>query len=125
VAGALSRGRFEVRDASELRVKESDRIAAMVANLRALGAEVEEFDDGMVVHGGRRLRGTGLACFGDHRVAMACAVAGLSASGETRIADTACIDTSYPGFCGHLARVMAGGGAADDFERAREAEAVR
>jgi len=118
VAGALSGGKFEVRNARELRVKESDRIATMVTNLRAFGAEVEEFDDGFVVHGGRALHGADVGCFGDHRIAMACAVAGLFASGETRITGTDCVATSYPGFDGHLATIEAGGGSLDDFERA-------
>lgn len=117
VAGALSGGRFEVRNARELRVKESDRIATMVANLRAFGSDVDEFEDGFVVHGGRPLQGAEVGCFGDHRIAMACAVAGLFASGETRISGTDCVATSYPGFSGHLEEFAAGGGSLEDFDK--------
>jgi 3-phosphoshikimate 1-carboxyvinyltransferase len=118
VAGALGSGRFTVRNARELRVKETDRIATMVTNLRAFGAEVDEFDDGFEVRGGRPLRAAAVDSFGDHRVAMACAVAGMFASGETLIAGTACIATSYPGFAGHLAVMAAGGGGVDEFAAA-------
>jgi 3-phosphoshikimate 1-carboxyvinyltransferase len=88
----------EIRDARELRVKESDRIAALATNLRALGAEVEERDDGLKIPGGQRLRGAEVDSFGDHRIAMAFAVAALRTEGETRIrrADAAVI--SYPAF---------------------------
>ena len=102
VAGALSDGEMIIRNASELRVKESDRIRSVVHNLRAMGAAVTEHDDGMCVAGGTRLRGATLDCFGDHRIAMAFAVAGLFADGETVICNTQCIATSYPGFKKHL-----------------------
>lgn len=118
VAGALATGCLTVRGARELRVKETDRIAAMVANLRALGARVEEFDDGFAVHGGRPLQGAAVESFGDHRVAMACAVAGLFAAGETQVLDPGCIAISYPGFASHLRLVAAGGGAVGDFAAA-------
>jgi 3-phosphoshikimate 1-carboxyvinyltransferase len=87
-----------VRDARELRVKESDRIASIVTNLRAMGAEVEEHDDGLKVPGGQKLHGAEIDSFGDHRIAMAFAVAALRAEGETiiRRADAAVI--SCPGF---------------------------
>jgi 3-phosphoshikimate 1-carboxyvinyltransferase len=89
---------IEIRDAQELRVKESDRIAALATNLRALGAEVEERADGLKIPGGQKLRGGEVESFGDHRIAMAFAVAALRAEGETRIhqADAAII--SYPEF---------------------------
>ena len=88
----------EIRDARELRVKESDRIASMAKNLRLMGAEVEEFDDGLRIPGGQRLHGASLDSFGDHRIAMAFAVAALRAEGDTQIqgADAAVI--SYPEF---------------------------
>ncbi len=98
VAGALAGGETLIRDARELRVKETDRIAAVAANLRAMGVEVEEFDDGMRIAGGAKLKGAKLPSYGDHRIAMAFAIAGLFASGETVIEDTACVRTSYPGF---------------------------
>lgn len=98
VAGALAQGRMIIRNASELRVKETDRITAVVENLRAMGADVSEYEDGMRVVGGNQLRGATLDCFGDHRIAMAFAIAGLFAEGETVIKNTECIATSYPGF---------------------------
>lgn len=89
---------IEVRDARELRVKESDRIATLVTNLRAMGAEVQELEDGLKIPGGQTLHGAEIDSFGDHRIAMAFAVAALRAEGETTIrrADAAVI--SCPGF---------------------------
>jgi 3-phosphoshikimate 1-carboxyvinyltransferase len=89
---------IEIRDAAELRVKESDRIVSIVTNLRAMGAEVEELPDGVKIPGNQKLHGAELDSFGDHRIAMAFAVAGLRAEGETTInrADAAVI--SYPEF---------------------------
>ena len=98
VAGALAQGTMHIRDAAELRVKESDRIRTVVENLQAMGANVTEHDDGMTIKGGAKLRGANLDCFGDHRIAMAFSVAGLFAAGETSIRNTECIATSYPGF---------------------------
>ena len=88
----------EIRDARELRVKESDRIAAIAANLRAMGAQVEEREDGLRIPGGQKLHGAEIDSLGDHRIAMAFAVAALRAEGETQIrgADAAVI--SYPEF---------------------------
>jgi len=93
---------IEIRDAHELRVKESDRIASVATNLRLMGAEVEEFDDGLRIPGGQKLHGASLDSFADHRIAMAFAVAALRAEGETEIkrADAAVI--SYPEFFNHL-----------------------
>jgi 3-phosphoshikimate 1-carboxyvinyltransferase len=89
---------IEIRDARELRVKESDRIAAVATNLRAMGADVEERDDGLKIAGQQKLHGAEIDSFGDHRIAMAFAVAALRAEGETTIrrADAAAI--SYPAF---------------------------
>lgn len=97
---------IEIRDAGELRVKESDRIAALAANLRAMGTEVEEREDGLRIPGKQRLHGAEIDCFGDHRIAMAFAVAALRAEGETVIkgADTAGI--SFPGFFESLESVV-------------------
>ncbi len=105
VAGALAKGKTVIRDAEELRVKETDRITAVAANLRAFGVEVEEAPDGMTIHGGARLRGATVKSFGDHRIAMAFAVAGLYAEGETIIEDSGCIATSYPNFQQHLGQI--------------------
>jgi 3-phosphoshikimate 1-carboxyvinyltransferase len=105
VAGALASGTTIIRDAGELRVKESDRLAVVAHHLAAMGAEVVETPDGMVIHGGRPLRGVRLSSHGDHRIAMAFAIAGLFAEGETVIEDTECVETSYPGFAEQLRRM--------------------
>jgi 3-phosphoshikimate 1-carboxyvinyltransferase len=89
-------------------VKETDRIAAVAQNLRAMGVTVEEFEDGMAITGGAKLRGATLPSFGDHRIAMSFAIAGLFASGETIIEDVECVATSYPGFEETLNRVRSG-----------------
>jgi 3-phosphoshikimate 1-carboxyvinyltransferase len=105
VVGAIAEGETEIRDAHELRVKETDRIAAMAKNLRAFGVGVTEHDDGMTVHGGSPLTGAKVGSFGDHRIAMACAILGLFARGETTVTNTACIATSYPTFQEDLAKI--------------------
>ena len=107
VAAALAHGRTTIRKARELRVKETDRITTVVNNLRAMGGVIEEFDDGMEIEGGHPLHGATLDSFGDHRIAMAFAIAGLFASGETVIQNTDCVNTSYPGFQHHLSAVLA------------------
>jgi len=88
----------EIRDARELRVKESDRIASVTKNLRLMGAEVEELDDGLRIPGGQRLHGASLDSFGDHRIAMAFAVAALRAEGDTEIQGANAAVISYPEF---------------------------
>jgi 3-phosphoshikimate 1-carboxyvinyltransferase len=98
VAGALASGTTIIRHAQELRVKETDRIAAIAHNLRIMGAQVIELNDGLEIHGRAPLRGARVASFGDHRIATAFAVAGLFADGETIVQDVACVRTSYPGF---------------------------
>ena len=98
VAGALASGTTIIRHAQELRVKETDRIAAIAHNLRMMGAQVIEMNDGLEIHGPAPLRGARVASFGDHRIAMAFAVAGLFADGETIVQDADCIRGSYPGF---------------------------
>ncbi len=98
VTAALAGGTTVIRDAGELRVKETDRIAAVAKNLQAMGAQIEEFDDGMTIYGGRLLHGAAIDSYGDHRIAMAFAIAGLFADGETIIRDAECIAVSYPGF---------------------------
>ena len=102
VAAALAQGETIVRDAQELRVKESDRIAVMVTELRKFGVEIEERADGVRIIGGKPLIGTVCQSHGDHRVAMALAVAGLVAQGETVIEEVDCIETSFPGFAEHI-----------------------
>ena len=98
VAGALASGTTIIRQAEELRVKETDRIAAIAHNLRAMGTQVVELKDGLEIHGRPSLRGARVASFGDHRIAMAFAIAGLHADGETIIQDVECVRESYPGF---------------------------
>ena len=105
VAAAVAEGDTEIRDAQELRVKETDRIAAMATNLRQFGVTVTEHEDGMTVHGGARLTGAKVRSFGDHRIAMACAILGLFAKGDTVIEDTGCVATSYPTFQDDLMKV--------------------
>jgi 3-phosphoshikimate 1-carboxyvinyltransferase len=95
---AYSENGLEVRDAKELRVKESDRIAACAANLRKMGAEVEERPDGLRIPGRQTLHGAELDSFGDHRIAMAFAIAALRAQGETTILNAAAAAVSYPAF---------------------------
>ena len=106
VAAALASGRTVIRNARELRVKETDRITTVVNNLRAMGAEVLEFDDGMEIVGGHPLHAAEIDSFGDHRIAMTFAIAGLFATGETRILNTDCVNTSYPGFAHHLHAIL-------------------
>src|SRR5271170_7917651 len=89
---------IEVRDAKELRVKESDRIASIATNLRAMGARVEECEDGLKIPGGQTLRGAELESFGDHRIAMAFSIAALRAQGETLIRGSECAAISYSAF---------------------------
>jgi 3-phosphoshikimate 1-carboxyvinyltransferase len=89
---------IEVRDAKELRVKESDRIASIATNLRAMGAQVEEHEDGLKIPGGQSLHGAELESFGDHRIAMAFSIAALRAQGEILIHGSECAAISYPAF---------------------------
>ncbi len=98
VAAACAEGKTVIRDAAELRVKESDRIRTIAAELSRMGVRTEELPDGLIIHGGRRLQRARCEGHGDHRVAMALTVAGLQAEGQTIVRDTACIRTSFPGF---------------------------
>ncbi len=107
VAATQARGETTVRGAAELRVKETDRIAALVAELRTMGADIEPRPDGFVVRGPTALQGSVVHSHGDHRLAMALAVAGLLATGETTVQDAGCIADSYPGFEAALARLGA------------------
>lgn len=108
--GPFTEQGIEIRDAAELRVKESDRIAALAENLKRLGARVEERPDGLRVEGrgAGKLHGAEIEPRGDHRIAMAFAVAGLAMEGETTIRDSDCAGVSYPGFFGELRRLAAG-----------------
>ena len=110
IAGALAEGKTIIRNAEELRVKETDRISAVVENLRRIGVSVEEFPDGMEIQGGSELHGAEIESYGDHRIAMAFAIAGLfMKEGEMVIPNAACIATSYPGFAEALETLSNGG----------------
>jgi 3-phosphoshikimate 1-carboxyvinyltransferase len=102
VVGTQVPGGLTVKDAGELRVKETDRITATVNNLRAMGAIVEEFADGFTVDGPSRLVGASLQTYGDHRIAMAFSIAALLANGESEIIDTASVAVSFPDFFARL-----------------------
>jgi len=108
VAATQGSGTTVVRDAAELRVKETDRIAAVVAELRKLGAHIESLPDGFIVEGPTPLHGAVVDSHGDHRLAMALAVAGMIAEGEVVVEDADCVADSFPGFV----EVMRGLGAA-------------
>jgi 3-phosphoshikimate 1-carboxyvinyltransferase len=98
VAASVAEGTTVLRDAAELRVKETDRIAAMAGNLRKAGVAVVETKDGMEITGVEKLKGCSAESFGDHRIAMSMMVAGLAAQGDTTVSDIDCIATSFPGF---------------------------
>jgi len=98
VAATQAEGLTEIRGAKELRVKESDRIKTMVSELKKMGADIQELEDGMFIVGPTKLKGTTVKSYGDHRVAMALTIAGLLAEGKTTVEDTDCIQTSFPGF---------------------------
>ena len=106
VVGTQVPGGLCIRDARELRYKETDRIAATAQNLRAMGAEVEEYDDGLEIGGVVRLKGAQLDAYGDHRIAMAFSVAALLAEGESRIAGNECVAVSFPEFFERLESVV-------------------
>ncbi len=103
--GPYTQNGIRIRDAQELRVKESDRIALVAANLRAMGAEVEEFDDGLDVPGGQTLHGATIDAGGDHRIAMAFSIAALRAEGDTLIRGAESAAISFPEFFDLLDRV--------------------
>lgn len=98
VAAALADGVTYIRGAGELKVKESNRLAAIVSELRKMGVQINELPDGLEINGPNKIRGAAVNSYHDHRIAMAMAVCGLFAEGKTTIADSACIDISFPGF---------------------------
>jgi 3-phosphoshikimate 1-carboxyvinyltransferase len=102
VAASQLPGTSRITGAGELRVKESDRIAAMAEGLGAMGADIKALDDGWEINGPRHLEGAHVDSHRDHRVAMALAVAGLLADGTTEIVDAECVEISYPGFFDQL-----------------------
>ncbi|HEY3373925.1 MAG TPA: 3-phosphoshikimate 1-carboxyvinyltransferase [Candidatus Aquicultor sp.] len=106
VAATQANGKTVIRDAQELRVKESDRIAALGRELRKMGAHVSELEDGIIISGPTPLRGAKVKSHGDHRIAMALAIAGMVADGETIIENSDCIAISYPRFEETLHRLL-------------------
>ncbi|MBI5098632.1 MAG: 3-phosphoshikimate 1-carboxyvinyltransferase [Nitrospirae bacterium] len=106
VAASLAQGKTKITGAKELRVKESDRITAIAAELRKMGVNVEELEDGLIIEGQEKLRPALIQSYGDHRIAMSMAIAALMTDGETTISDTDCINTSFPGFMGILNKLQ-------------------
>lgn len=106
VAATQARGVTVVRDAQELRVKESNRLEGLVAELRKLGAQIEATPDGFVVEGPTPLRGANVDGLGDHRMAMSLAAAALVATGETTLLGAECVAKTYPEFFADLERLM-------------------
>jgi len=106
VAACFAKGTTTIKDAAELRVKETDRIAFLVADLSKMGSDVEEMPDGMIIRGGGKLNGARCSSHGDHRMAMALGVAGAVADGETLIEDAGVVDISYPGFWQEFERIV-------------------
>lgn len=105
VMACFAEGITIIRDAAELKVKESNRIDVMAENLTAMGAQVTATDDGLIIEGGRPLRGAAIDSHLDHRIAMSFAVAALNADGETEIQDAECVNISYPAFYQDLNRI--------------------
>lgn len=105
VLAAMAEGTTVIKDAAELKVKESDRLLVVYQNLTAMGAEIVMTEDGLIIPGGQQLRGATIPCYNDHRIAMSFAVAGLIAQGTTKIPDSQCIQISYPQFFSDLDRL--------------------
>ncbi len=105
VAATQAEGTTEIKDAQELRVKETDRIYAIAAGLKKMGAKVEEKPDGLIIEGPTKLKGNICESFDDHRIGMALAIAGVLAEGKTQILESECIDVSFPEFTSILRRI--------------------
>jgi 3-phosphoshikimate 1-carboxyvinyltransferase len=108
VVGTQLEGRLEVRDAKELRIKESDRIKTVAEGIRAMGGEIEEFEDGFAVTGPQKLKAGRIETAGDHRIAMAFSIAALIAEGETEIIGADCAEVSFPEFYELLSQLTGG-----------------
>lgn len=106
VMAACAKGTTIIRDAAELKVKETNRIDTVTENLRAMGADITPTEDGMIIAGGSSLKGAYIKSYLDHRIAMAFAIAGLTAEGETTIEDSQCVDVSYPEFFATLECIL-------------------
>ena len=105
IMAAFAKGTTVIKDAAELKVKESNRIQVMVDNLKAMGADIESTDDGMIIHGGKDLHGAIIDSHKDHRIAMSFAIASLLADGHITILDKDCVDISFPSFYQELNRL--------------------
>lgn len=105
IMAAFAKGTTIIKDAAELKVKESNRIQVMVDNLKAMGADIESTDDGMIIHGGKDLNGAIIDSHKDHRIAMSFAIASLLADGNMTILDKDCVDISFPSFYQDLNRL--------------------
>lgn len=106
VLACFAEGTTVIKDAQELKVKESNRIDVMVTNLSAMGADIEDTDDGMIIHGGKPLHGAVIDSHLDHRIAMSFAIAGMNADGNTEILGADCVNISYPDFYSHLSSLQ-------------------
>ena len=106
VAAAMAKGKTTVTGAEELRVKETDRIKAMAIELKKLNVEIQETPDGFAIEGKSTIQGGYCQSYGDHRVAMALAIAALPAHTPTQIENTSCIETSFPGFHDKLLELL-------------------
>ena len=106
VAAALAKGKTTIKNAEELKYKESDRIRAMVTELKKMGARIEELPDGMIIEGVDRLKSANLHSYNDHRIAMALSIAALKAEGESYIDDSKCVQISYPDFYDTLSNLI-------------------
>jgi 3-phosphoshikimate 1-carboxyvinyltransferase len=105
LAATQANGASVITGAGELRVKESDRLRAITTELNKMGANIEEKEDGLVIKGPTKLKGAVVESYGDHRIAMTLAAAGLIAEGETTVIDTGCVNTSFPGFLEKIAEI--------------------
>ena len=106
IMAAFADGQTVIRDAAELKVKETNRIDTVTAGLKAMGAVITPTDDGMIIEGTGHLNGASIQSYLDHRIAMAFSVAGLASDGETQIVDSQCVDVSYPEFYADLGKLM-------------------
>jgi len=106
VAASLAEGETVIKDAKELRVKESDRIKTISEELSKMGVNIRETDDGLIIEGGKKIKGAHCLSHGDHRIAMSLAIAALVAEDEVTIEDTECIETSFPGFESILKQII-------------------
>ncbi|MGC9064587.1 MAG: 3-phosphoshikimate 1-carboxyvinyltransferase, partial [bacterium] len=105
VLGAYANGETSVIGAEELRIKESDRIKAIVTEFRKLGVDIKELPDGFIVYGPNILEGATVESYNDHRIAMALAIAGLGARSNVKIRDYECVEISFPGFWSLLSQL--------------------